>query len=91
MANKRIKMYTDDKGDFNGEALIVFFKKESIALAIKMMDDYWFRPEDQSHGTIRVKEADFSYKKNKDSDQIVSKLTRKDRKASERNRADLNR
>ncbi|KAH7388709.1 hypothetical protein BKA66DRAFT_56725 [Pyrenochaeta sp. MPI-SDFR-AT-0127] len=88
---KRIKMYTDDEGNFNGEVLIVYFKKDSIDLAIKMMDDYWFRIEDQSQGTIRVKEADFSYKRNKDSDQIASKLTRKDKKASERNRADLNR
>lgn len=84
-------MYTNDEGDFNGEALVVYFKKESIALAIQMMDDYWFRPTEQSNGTIRVKEADFSYKKNKDVDTIASKLTRKDRKASERNRADLNR
>ncbi|KAI8936288.1 hypothetical protein NX059_006709 [Plenodomus lindquistii] len=87
----RIKMYTDDEGNFNGEALIVYFRKDSIALAIDMMDDYWFRLEDQAAGKIRVKEADFSYKRNKDSDQIASKLTRKDKKASERNRADLNR
>ncbi|KAL6706488.1 hypothetical protein ACN47E_005427 [Coniothyrium glycines] len=89
--NKRIKMYTDDDGNFNGDALIVYFKKDSIKLAIDMMDDYWFRIEDQSNGKIRVKEADFSYKRNKDGDQIASKLTRKDKKASERNRADLNR
>lgn len=89
--SKRIKMYTDDEGNFNGEALIVYFKKDSIKLAVDMMDDYWFRIEDQSNGTIRVKEADFSYKRNKDGDQIASKLTRKDKKASERNRADLNR
>lgn len=89
--NKRIKMYTDDEGNFNGEVLIVYFKKDSIALAIRMMDDYYFRIEDQTNGTIRVKEADFAYKKNKDGDQAASKLTRKDKKASERNRADLNR
>jgi len=87
----RIKMYTDEEGNFNGEALIVYFKKDSIALAIRMMDDYFFRIEDQSAGSIRVKEADFSYKRNKDSDQIASKLTRKDKKVSERTRADLNR
>ncbi|KAF2856313.1 hypothetical protein T440DRAFT_485424 [Plenodomus tracheiphilus IPT5] len=87
----RIKMYSDDEGNFNGEALIVYFKKDSIPLAIRMMDDYYFRLEDQTAGTIRVKEADFAYKRNKDSDQIASKLTRKDKKASERNRADLNR
>lgn len=89
--NKRIKMYTDDEGNFNGEALIVYFKKDSIDLAIRMMDDYFFRIEDQSSGTIHVKEAEFSYKKHKDGDQVASKLTRKDKKASERNRADLNR
>ncbi|KAH7080456.1 hypothetical protein BKA63DRAFT_407249 [Paraphoma chrysanthemicola] len=89
--NKRIKMYTDDEGEFNGEALIVYFKKDSIKLAIELLDDYFFRIEEQNKGTIRVKEADFSYKRNKDSEQIVSKMTRKDKKASERNRADLNR
>ncbi|KAH8730978.1 hypothetical protein GQ44DRAFT_605258, partial [Phaeosphaeriaceae sp. PMI808] len=88
---KRIKMYTDDEGKFNGEALIVFFKKDSIRLATQMLDDYYFRIEDRTNGTIRVKEADFSYKRNKDADQIVSKLTRKDKKASEKHRADLNR
>jgi HIV Tat-specific factor 1 len=89
--NARIKMYSDDQGDFSGEALIVYFKKDSIDLAIRMMDDYYFRIEEQGNGTIGVKEADFSYKRNKDSEQIGSKLTRKDKKASERNRADLNR
>ncbi|KAJ4991339.1 Splicing factor U2AF-associated protein 2 [Stagonosporopsis vannaccii] len=89
--NKRIKMYKDDEGNFNGDCLIVYFKKESVDLAIRMMDNYFFRIEDQSQGMIRVKEADFSYKKHKDGDEIASKLTRKDKKASERNRAELNR
>lgn len=89
--NKRIKMYKDDEGNFNGDCLIVYFKKDSVDLAIRMMDEYYFRIEDQSQGTIRVKEADFSYKKHKDGDEIASKLTRKDKKASERNRAELNR
>ncbi|KAF9696027.1 hypothetical protein EKO04_005966 [Ascochyta lentis] len=89
--NKRIKMYKDEEGNFNGECLIVYFKKDSVELAIRMMDDYYFRIEDQSQGKIKVKEADFSYKKHKDGDEIASKLTRKDKKASERNRAELNR
>ncbi|KAH9865754.1 hypothetical protein J1614_009341 [Plenodomus biglobosus] len=89
--NPRIKMYTDDQGNFNGEALIVYFKKDSIDLAMRMMDDYYFRIEDQTAGRICVKEADLSYKRNKDNDEIASKLTRKDKKASERKRADLNR
>lgn len=86
----RVKMYTNEDGKFNGDALVVYFKKESIKLAIQMMDDYYFRIEDQKHGTISVKEADMSYKRHKDTDKIVSKATRKDRKAAERNRNMLN-
>jgi HIV Tat-specific factor 1 len=84
--NKRIKMYKDDEGNFNGDALIVYFKKD-----VRMMDEYYFRIEDQSQGVIRVKEADFSYKKNTDGEAIKNQLSRKDKKASERNRAELNR
>ncbi|KAJ4408710.1 hypothetical protein N0V91_002965 [Didymella pomorum] len=89
--NKRIKMYKDDEGNFNGDALIVYFKKDSVNLAVRMMDEYYFRIEDQSQGVIRVKEADFSYKKNTDGEAIKHQLSRKDKKASERNRAELNR
>ena len=88
---KRIKMYADDEGNFNGNALIVYFKRASIALACTMLDGYPLRMDEPEKGTITVTEADPSHKKNKDSEQIVSKLTRKDKKASERNRADLNR
>ena len=65
-------MYKDEDGNFNGDCLIVYFKKDSVHLAIRMMDDYYFRIEDQSQGTIHVKEADFSYKKHKDGDEIAS-------------------
>jgi HIV Tat-specific factor 1 len=84
-------MYADDEGNFNGNALIVYFKRASIALACTMLDGYPLRMDEPEKGTITVTEADPSHKKNKDSEQIVSKLTRKDKKASERNRADLNR
>jgi HIV Tat-specific factor 1 len=46
-------MYTKDEGNFNSEALIVDFKKDSITLAIQMMDDYFFRLEEQKNGTTR--------------------------------------
>lgn len=69
----------------------MYFKKESVGLAIRMMDDYFFRLEDQTKGKIGVKEADFSYKRHKDGDAIASKLNRKDKKASENNRRELNR
>lgn len=89
--NKRIRMYTDEHGSFNGDCLIVYFKKESVDLAIRMMDEYYFRFDDRSQGVIRVREAELSYKKHKDSDEIAAKLTRRDRKVAEQNRAEWNR
>jgi HIV Tat-specific factor 1 len=43
-----------------------------------------------SHGTIKVQEVDMNYKKEKNR-AVASKRTHKDRKTSERNRAELNR
>lgn len=41
--SKRIKMYNDKNGKFSGEALVVFFRPESVSLAIQMLDDSNFR------------------------------------------------
>ncbi|PSN73048.1 U2 snRNP-associated protein Uap2 [Corynespora cassiicola Philippines] len=87
----RIKLYRDDDGNFNGTALVVYFKKDSVDIAIRLMDDYEFRMGDRSNGTIRVQEADMSYKKTKDNDEAAAKMVRKDRKTAERNRAEMNR
>ncbi|KAL4916209.1 hypothetical protein BDW62DRAFT_186641 [Aspergillus aurantiobrunneus] len=59
----RIKMYTDDDGKFKGEVLVVYFRPESVNLAIQMLDDSDFRlgvagPQ----GPMRVQAADFSFK-----------------------------
>ncbi|SPQ18089.1 f388b47d-2f5d-4b3d-99e3-7fcfe980d1f6 [Thermothielavioides terrestris] len=45
----RIKMYTDAEGNFKGDALIVFFKPQSVDMAIMLLDDTDFRfpPPDQ--------------------------------------------
>jgi HIV Tat-specific factor 1 len=86
----RIKMYADDNGEFNGEALIVYFKKDSVAMAITLQDDYPFRLGDESSKT-KVQEADMSYKKHTDGQVVKDKLVRKDKKAAERHRAEMNR
>lgn len=63
----RIKLYTDDNGMFKGDALIVFFRAESVDLAIQMLDDSDFRlGEPAEGGKMRVGAADFSYKQQKD-------------------------
>jgi len=59
----RIKMYEDDKGQFKGDALVVYFRPESVSLAIQMLDDSDFRlGVEGPMGKMRVQAADFSYK-----------------------------
>jgi RNA recognition motif-containing protein len=86
----RIRLEEKD-GVFTGNAMIVYFKKEAIANAVRLMDDYPLRLGDTTNGNIHVEPASIETKKERDGDKIASKLTRKDRKASERNRAELNR
>lgn len=87
----RIKMYTDENGKFNGEILVVYFKKESIQQAIMRIDGWEFRLGDHSNGVVKVVEADPNFKKVTDGNEVKTKLVRQDRKAAERTRAELNR
>ncbi|KAK4129499.1 hypothetical protein N657DRAFT_640137 [Parathielavia appendiculata] len=65
----RIKMYTDADGNFKGDALIVFFKPQSVDMAIMLLDDTDFRfpasGSSSTGGKMRVQAADSSYKKTK--------------------------
>ncbi|KAK0658927.1 putative splicing factor U2AF-associated protein 2 [Cercophora samala] len=61
----RIKMYTDGEGKFKGDALVVFFKPQSVDMAIMLLDDTDFRFGQGGDGgpKMRVQAADMSYKK----------------------------
>ncbi|KAH7328667.1 hypothetical protein B0I35DRAFT_418002 [Stachybotrys elegans] len=61
----RIKLYTDSEGNFKGDALVVFFKPQSVDMAIMLLDDTDFRisPSGSGEGRMRVQAADMSYKK----------------------------
>ena len=61
----RIKLYTDSEGKFKGDALVVFFKPQSVEMAIMLLDDTDFRitSNGTSEGRMRVQAADSSYKK----------------------------
>ncbi|KAJ5771003.1 uncharacterized protein N7511_003054 [Penicillium nucicola] len=59
----RIKMYTDENGNFKGDALVVYFRSESVHIAIQMLDETDFRfgvtgPD----GLMRVQAADTAWK-----------------------------
>ncbi|KAI1434589.1 hypothetical protein GGR50DRAFT_661631 [Xylaria sp. CBS 124048] len=61
----RIKLYTDDKGNQQGDALIVFFKPQSVEMAIMLLDDTDFRytASGLPSGRMRVQAAESKYKK----------------------------
>ncbi len=61
----RIKLYTDEKGNLQGDALIVFFKPQSVEMAIMLLDDTDFRytASGLSSGRMRVQAAESKYKK----------------------------
>jgi HIV Tat-specific factor 1 len=62
----RIKMYADAEGNFKGDALVVFFKPQSVDLAIMLLDETDFRVSATGglgSGKMRVQAADSSYKK----------------------------
>lgn len=74
----RIKMYEDEKGQFKGDALVVFFRPESVNLAVQMLDDTDFRRGAEGPmGKMKVQPADFSYKTQQDA---PAKTTKKDQK-----------
>lgn len=57
----RIKLYRNEDGTPKGDALVVYFRPESVNLAVQMLDDADFRFGNE--GTkIKVQPADFSYK-----------------------------
>ncbi|QLG73732.1 hypothetical protein HG535_0F02430 [Zygotorulaspora mrakii] len=52
--NVRCKLYKDSEGKLKGDALIIYVRKESVPMAIEMMDGYRFK-----NSVLDVKVADF--------------------------------
>ncbi|EME87425.1 uncharacterized protein MYCFIDRAFT_75283 [Pseudocercospora fijiensis CIRAD86] len=64
---KRVKLYNDANGNFKGEALIIFYRPESVRQAVMLADGMlWPRDFGQPTSTISVIEADSTYKKSND-------------------------
>ncbi|KAF1356115.1 hypothetical protein BDV97DRAFT_341042 [Delphinella strobiligena] len=66
----KIKMYANDDGSFKGDARIIYFKPQSVPLAIQMLDSSDFRTG--SEGSMKVELADFSAWKNAPAQKEVS-------------------
>lgn len=91
----RIKMYEDNQGNFKGEVLVVYFRAESVNLAVQMLDDSDFRPGERGpDGKMKVQVADYSYKKhseapektktnNRDKQKIIKKTEKMNRKLAD--------
>ena len=57
----KVKMYARENGTFSGEALVVFFKEDSVNLAINILDDAELRLGDSS-SRMSVQHAEFGHK-----------------------------
>lgn len=71
-------MYEDDQGQFKGDALVVYFRPESVNLAIQMLDDTSFRfGAEGPSGRMKVQAADFSYKSQQEAPTKINKRDQK--------------
>ncbi|KAG4303748.1 hypothetical protein PORY_002848, partial [Pneumocystis oryctolagi] len=52
----RIKIYVNEKGEPKGDAVVVFFREESVKLAIQLLDDTYLRLGDKSSQKMRVQQ-----------------------------------
>jgi HIV Tat-specific factor 1 len=84
----RIKLYTNENGEFKGDALIVFFKAPSVDMAIMLLDDTDFRIRDDGVGSgrMRVQPAEASYKKVQHNNEEEKEKEKQKQKSSARDK-----
>ena len=79
----KIKLYARDDGSFSGEALVVYFKEESVALAVAMLDEAELRIGDSST-VMSVSQAEFAHKGGAGNGEVKERKTIDKRKATKR-------
>ncbi|KIY64154.1 hypothetical protein CYLTODRAFT_381276 [Cylindrobasidium torrendii FP15055 ss-10] len=57
----KVKMYAKDDGTFSGEALVVYFKEDSVSLALNILDESELRLGDPK-SVMHLARADFAHK-----------------------------
>ncbi|KAF9024814.1 hypothetical protein BDZ89DRAFT_1040878 [Hymenopellis radicata] len=63
----KVKMYARDDGSFSGDALVVYFKEDSVILALNILDESELRLGDPN-SVMHLAKADFSHKNTSHSD-----------------------
>ncbi|GJJ06061.1 hypothetical protein Clacol_000249 [Clathrus columnatus] len=58
----KVKLYAKEDGSFNGEALVVYFKEDSVSLALSILDDAELRLG-EAHTRMKVQVAQFGHKR----------------------------
>ncbi|EJU04273.1 splicing factor u2af-associated protein 2 [Dacryopinax primogenitus] len=79
----KVKMYADEEGLFNGTALVVYFKEESVTLAITMLDEAELRIGEGGSMRVELPNYDNDKWKNKREAKVERKVVDKS-KASRR-------
>ncbi|KZT57743.1 hypothetical protein CALCODRAFT_469346 [Calocera cornea HHB12733] len=89
----KVKMYEDEQGQFNGTALVVYFKEESVPLAINMLDEAELRIGEGGSMSVQLPDYDSDKWKNRkehkserrvvDKAKVSRRLKKMDRKIAE--------
>ncbi|KAI9159321.1 hypothetical protein H9P43_008661 [Blastocladiella emersonii ATCC 22665] len=74
----RIKIYLDADGNPKGDALVTYYKEESVALAIDLLDDAPLRPDRPEHPTEnpRVKVSVAQFREKSDEERAAAQASR---------------
>ena len=79
----KVKMYADEHGNFNGEALILYFMEDSVRLAGSILDDAEMHLGDQTT-RMRVRQGEFGHKQGEGEGREVKRRVLDKKKATRR-------
>lgn len=57
----KVKLYQSEDGTFNGDALVVYYKEESVDLAVTLLDDAELRLG-EADTRMKVQRAEYGHK-----------------------------